>query len=157
MALEQFASLGEIVASLAVVASLIYVAKQLRQNSDMMRAAASSARVQRDADLGFRISDSQEFTEIWLKGGASFDSLGEVEQTRLLFFSRTAILHWHNMFRLRSEKLLSDADWNELIWLIERIGMRQDTLAAWKVFKDSFDESFQEFLENHFAKAVPLS
>ncbi len=42
MTLEQLAYLGEIVAAVAVVASLIYVARQLSQNTEMMRAQIHS-------------------------------------------------------------------------------------------------------------------
>ena len=50
MTLEQLAYLGEIVAAFSVVASLIYVAKQLGQSTAMMRANASHERVQRDRE-----------------------------------------------------------------------------------------------------------
>jgi len=38
MTLEQWAYLAEIVAVLLVIASLVYVARQLHQNTEMMRA-----------------------------------------------------------------------------------------------------------------------
>ncbi len=157
MSLDQIANIAEISAAALIIVSLIYVARQLGQNTAMMRAGASDQRVQRDAELSYRVSDSQEFTEIWLKGIADFQSLGEVERTRLIFFSRSAIVHWHNMFRLRGDKLLPDSDWNELIWLIQHIGLRQDLLEAWRMFKNSFDKSFQEFLDAQFSAALPLS
>ena len=38
MTLEQLACLGDIGAAIGVIVSLIYVARQLRQSTDMMRA-----------------------------------------------------------------------------------------------------------------------
>ncbi len=157
MPLDQIANIAEISAAALVIVTLIYVARQLGQNTAMMRVGASDQRVQRDSELSYRISDSQEFTEIWLKGIADFQSLGEVERTRLIFFSRCAIVHWHNMFRLRGENLLPDSDWNELVWLIQHVGLRQDLLEAWRIFKNSFDKSFQEFLDAQLSAALPLS
>jgi len=58
MTLEQYAAVAEIAGVILVIASLVYVAKQLGQNNEMMRANASALRVQRDADLNFRVSDS---------------------------------------------------------------------------------------------------
>ena len=129
MTLSELSSLAEVLASLAVVASLIYVAKQLRQTTAMMRANASGQRVQRDADLSLRLADSQEFADLWVKGRADLATLAEGERTRLIFFSRTAIVHWHNMFRLRKQNLLPDSDWHELIWLIKLVMLRQDPQA----------------------------
>ena len=158
MTLEQYASLAEIIGLILVIGSLIYVAQQLRQNTQMMRSRASGERVQRDAELSLMVSGSGEFAEIWLKGRSEFESLNEVERIRLIFHSRTAIVHWHNMFNLRTENLLSDADWNELVWLIEHlIRGRQDTLEAWKMFKGSFEEPFQKFLDARLAAIAPPS
>ncbi len=50
MTLEQYAAIAEIIGAVLVIASLIYVARQLGQNTEMMRANASGQRVQRDAE-----------------------------------------------------------------------------------------------------------
>ena len=43
MTLELFASIAEIIGVILVIASLIYVAQQLRQNTEMMRAESRNA------------------------------------------------------------------------------------------------------------------
>ena len=48
------------------------------------------------------------------------------------------------------------AHWNEMTWLIRHVGSRQDTLEAWKMFKPSFEEPFQEFLDAELAASEPL-
>lgn len=134
-----------------MVASLIYVARQIGQNTEMMRASAASERVQRDTELSTSVSDSQEFAEIWVQG-MNFESLGEVERTRLVFFERRAILHWHDMYVLRRKRLLPDEYWRELLWIIQNLGSRRQAIrASWNVFKESFDESFQDFLEEQLS------
>jgi hypothetical protein len=86
MTLDQYAALAQGVAAIAVVASLVYVAIQLRQNTAMMRASASRERVQRDAELNSKISDSPEFAALRLNGRAAFDRLEEKDRIRLIFF-----------------------------------------------------------------------
>ncbi len=158
MTLEQYAAIAEIIGVILIIASLVYVARQLSQNTKLMRANAAGQRVQRDAELNFRVSDNNDgFTEIWLKGITALDSLSEAERIRLIFFNRSAIVHWHNMFSLRSQSLLPDSAWNEMTWLIRHIGLRQDVLEAWRMFKGSFDKPFQEFLDSELAAAEPLS
>lgn len=154
MTLEEYSYLAQIIGVVLVVASLIYVAQQLRQNTQMMRSSASAERVQRDAELSGQVSNSPEFAALWLKGGAEFESLNEVERLRLVFHSRAAIVHWHNMFDMRQQSLLSDSDWSEMVWLIENVLRgRQDTLAAWEMFKGSFDEQFRKFLDARLVAA----
>jgi hypothetical protein len=158
MTLEQYAAIAEIIGVILVIGSLVYVARQLGQNTKMMRATAAGQRVQRDAELNFRVSDNNDgFTEIWLKGITALDSLSEAERIRLIFFNRSAIVHWHNMFSLRSQNLLPDSAWNEMTWLIRHVGLRQDLLEAWRMFKGSFDIPFQKFLDSELAAAEPLS
>ncbi len=153
MTLEQIASLAEIIGLILVVASLIYVAQQLRQNIDMMRVNASSERVQRDTDIITSIIESREVAEYWMKGATEFDSLDETDRQRLVLFERRAILHWHNMFGLHVQNLVPDSDWHELQWVIRNIGRRQAVRESWNIFKDSFQKPFQEFIEEQFSIA----
>jgi hypothetical protein len=153
MMLEQWAYISEITAAIAVVASLIYVAKQLGQNTAMMRVNASNERVQRDFDISLDIINSREFAEIWSKGDLEFDSLDGIDRIRLIFFERRAILHWHNMFGSRKQKMLTDSDWIELKWVIQNLGIRKSSRGAWTMFKDGYDKSFQEFIDEQFSIA----
>ena len=79
MTLEQLAYIAEIIAAIAVIASLIYVAKQLTQANAMMRVGAANERIQREYDLLNNIIDNREVAEYWCKGGSSFESLDEVD------------------------------------------------------------------------------
>ena len=153
MTLEQYAYLGEIFAALSVVASLIYVARQLAQNTAMMRVAASSEGVERDSEIVAPIIQSQELAEVWMKGEAEFSSLRPADQTRLLFFERRAIVLWHHRFQLRRQQLVPDAAWHEQVWIIQNIGRRQAVREAWRVFRDAYDPAFREFMDSQFAIA----
>jgi len=153
MTLEQYAYLGEIFTSLSVVASLIYVARQLAQNTAMMRVAASSEAVERDYDLVAPMIGSQELAEIWMKGGGEFSTLEPAHQTRLMFFERRALVLWHHRFQLRRQGLVPDASWHEQTWIIQNIGRRQSIREAWRAFGEAYEPAFQEFMQSQFAIA----
>jgi len=153
MNIEQFAAIGEIIASVAVVASLIYVARQLGQTNTMMRVAAASERLEKDYELVLPMIESREVAEIWVKGANDFAELDPVDQQRLLFFERRALMLWHHFFHLRKQGLVGDANWNEQVWIIRSIGRRQAVREAWKIFRDNFDAPFVGFVEEQFALA----
>ena len=153
MTLEQLANLSDVIGVLLIVASLVYVARQLRQNTEMMRAAASSGRVERDYQIVSPIIDNREIAEMWEKGEKDFDSLDKVDQARMLFFERRAIGLWHHDFQLRKRNLLRDADWHEHTWIIQNIGRRQTVRAAWQAFRGAYEPAFQEFMDSQFAIA----
>ena len=153
MTLEQYANLGEIIAALAVVASLAYVARQLGQNTAMMRVNAASEWVERDYEIAAPFIESRELAEIWMKAGVEFESLDAVDKQRILFFERRAIILWHHLFQLRNQNLLPDAVWREHTWVIQNIGRRQAIRESWQVFKDAYETSFQDFIDEQFERA----
>ena len=150
MTLEQYAYLGEILAAVGVVASLIYVARQLGQNTMMMRVAAASEAVERDYDLVAPMIQSQELAEIWMKGGTEFATLDPAHQTRLMFFERRAIVLWHHRFQLRQQGLVPDASWHEQTWIIQNLGRRQAIRAAWRAFGEAYEPAFRQFMDSQF-------
>jgi len=150
MTIEQYAYLGEIIAAIAVIASLIYVARQLVQTNTMMRVSAASERMERDYELVIPIIESREFAEIWMQGGDHFENLHEVDRQRLLFFERRAIMLWHHTYQLRQQNLFPDANWQEQVWVIQKIGRRKAVREAWRTFGEAFEQPFQDFVERQF-------
>lgn len=153
MTLEQFAYVAEILAALGVVASLIYVARQLGQNTAMMRVAASSERVEREYEIIGPIVESRELAEVWMRGETEFSGLEPVDQVRMVFFERRAIVLWHHVFQLRQKGLLPDADWHEHLWIIQKIGQRESVREAWRTFQNGWEPAFREFIDGQFATA----
>ena len=88
MTLEQYAALAEIIGLILVVSTLIYVARQLSQNTTVMRMTAASERMKRDFEIAIPVIENREFAEIWLKGRQDFADLDDLDQQRLLLFER---------------------------------------------------------------------
>jgi hypothetical protein len=149
--LEQYASLADLVGVILIIASVVYLARQVKLSAAMMAASASAERVQRDFDLTTAVSGDREFAQIWAKGRSELDSLDEVDRIRVQMFMRRVLVHWHNMYQLRRQKLLADADWNELKWLMHFFSSQQSLRETWEVFKPSFEPSYQDFVEARFS------
>ena len=156
MTLDEFANLGDIAAAIGVIISLLYVARQLGQSTDMMRAAASSGRVERDYQIVGPIIESREIAEVWEKADKGFASLDTVDQIRMLFFERKALGLWYHDFQLHERGLLPEADWHEHVWIIRNIGRRQSIRAAWQTFRGAYQGPFQDFMDQQFAAADAL-
>jgi hypothetical protein len=150
---DAISAVAEILGVLAVVASLIYVGRQLGQNTTIMRINAASQQFERDYEIVLPIIESREFAEIWTKGDHEFEGLDEADKQRLLFFERRAISLWHHVYQLRMQNLLPDASWHEQIWIIQNIGRRQAIREAWSLFRGGFEASFQEHIDGNFSIA----
>ena len=147
---DAISAIAEIIGAVVVVASLIYVGRQVSQNTAMMRVGAASESMERDYDLVLPLIESPELTEIWLKGDHRLDELSEADRQRLLFFERRALTLWHHNYQLRTQGLMPDATWHNQNWIIQNIGRRQSIREAWGLFKDSHEISFQEYIIRQF-------
>lgn len=153
MSFELISLTVQFLSALAVILTLIYVAGQLRQNTEMMKTNAAHERVQRDFDISSILIENKDFSKIWLQSRKDFDSLDEADKNRMIFFERRAIIHWQSMYQLHTKGLLPDSNWNELKWLIQNLGMHQGLRQTWNIFKNSFESGFQNFIEEQFAKS----
>ena len=149
MSLEHLANLADIIGLGLVIASLIYVGKQLRQNTDTMRLNAAGSYVNLQERLCGEVANSRELAEFWQKGAAQFAELDEVDRQRLLLFEWRAITGWNQLFHLRQEGLMPESQWNELVWAIKSFGARQSARESWRVFKGAFGKDFQDFVAEY--------
>ena len=147
MNLEQLSYLAQIVGVVLVVVSLVYVARQLRQSTEMARVGAGANWL----ELNFAITDpmisSRELAEIWFKGETGLDTLDEVDKRRLMFFELRGILSWHYLFQLNEKGLLPASDLSVMEGIVRAVRHRQSVQGAWKQFRDSFSKSFRDYLD----------
>jgi len=80
--LETVGILSEVVASAAVVVSLIYLSVQIRQNTSATRTETSSYIDEALGRMLSAIRSDSEFAGIWLKGCKDLDSLTDIERVR---------------------------------------------------------------------------
>ena len=141
---------GEFIGAIGVVVTLIYLATQIRQNTNALRMNAASERLERDYDIVLPVIESREFAQLWLKGGDKLSDLDEVDKQRLFLFERRALSLWNHIYHLRTQGLLPDSSWQEQIWIMQNIGQRQAIREAWQTYRGSYETPFQQFLDEQF-------
>lgn len=149
MTLEQYAYIAEIIGVVLIIASLVYVAQQLKQNTKMLRANHANAFVTHTNGLISPITVNRDFAEFWVRAETEFDGFDAIDRQRIILFEWQALQAWHNWFNLRQQNLISDYQWTELLWGFRRFGQRPSTREAWKVFRGSYTEEFQEFMAQY--------
>ena len=152
MSLEQLAYLAQIIGVGFVVASLVYVGRQLRQTTETMRQGAAGYYLNVQDRLCGEVANSRDLAECWLKGASDFDSLDAVDKHRVILFEQRAIAAWNQLVLLRQDGLVPDSQWQELIWSVKHFGARQSAQASWQVSKDSFGKAFQDFIAEHMTQ-----
>lgn len=149
MTLEQFAYLAEILGVILIVGSLIYVAQQLRQNTDMMRANHANDFVSHSNALIAPVTRDREFADFWMRAEDHFEDFDATDRRRMILFEWQALQAWHNWFNLHQRKLISDYQWNELNWGFRHFGQRPSIREAWRLFRGGYTKDFQDFMAQY--------
>ena len=111
MTREQRRDIFEAIGLVAIVASLIFLALEIRQNSDLMRAQSRTEMAQDTiALLTLNVGD-QDFLDVWNRGNAG-EELTELEQTQFAYTYNGWIWHWNNLAYLHRVGLYDDAEYS---------------------------------------------
>ncbi len=103
MTIQDLGAIGELVGAVAVFVTLIYLARQIRENSRQLRVNSITA-INNLVNDGFDpIYNNRAYSEIWFRGLASRSQLDEFERNLFdLFMARlmnsfsTALLQYQN-------------------------------------------------------------
>jgi hypothetical protein len=149
MTLEQYAYLAQVAGVVAVIFSLVYVGKQIKQNANAMKMSAMSIHAQQVSQIQIAMATNREFAECWTKGTSEFDALDEVDKNRLLVFEETGINLWRTFFDLHRQGLLEEGAWEQQLSIIKVYTKRSSVRSAWKLFGKSFNEPFRRFMDSY--------
>ena len=100
----------EIVGVIAVVVSLVYLAVQIRQNSNLARAATRQAIAETTANLATDLIIDSEIADIFVKH-INGEALSPVENLRMQLRCYRDMAHWENVRYQFTEGLVSRGQW----------------------------------------------
>ncbi len=155
MTLEEFAYIAEIIGVVLVIASLIYVAQQLRQNTEMMRAESRNEIQHSKQQEIFALLQNPD---IWK--GLTSKELDDDSIRLTLWLTASLRAREHEWFQFRSG-VLDEAAWNSYSTAIPIVLANERTRAWWGVTKQIYNKEFvdvvDELLENKSINALGKS
>ena len=141
-------ALGEVLGGIAVVASLVYLAAQVRQNTRAMNAATADSVVRSIREFLQPIIADQEVAWIFRTGIEGMDDLDEDQQARFLHMLFSWLKTVENAhYQYLQNTMTSDvwAGWRGLcVAYVTSPGVQ----AYWKMRRDAFSPAFQEFVDS---------
>jgi hypothetical protein len=97
--LQDLGSLGELIAAVATVATLIYLAVQIRQNTRALGHAADRAVLEDANNWRGNLIQNPEVAELYRKGLRDPDALDPIEKLRFRMLLDALFSTWLYMFR----------------------------------------------------------
>lgn len=112
MTLADAASLAQIASAILVVPSLIYLALQIRQNTEQARANAGHQYLETNKDLNLALIANKQAASVYRRGTFDFNALDDDEKTQFFFFTGQYYQAFSNMHDLWRRRLLPDTAWH---------------------------------------------
>jgi len=145
---DAIGALGEIIGAIAVVASLIYLAGQIRTQNREARVSAMH-----DISVGFRDAinnfASEEVCAIFIKANKDYDSLSDVEAQMLIVLMGQFFRAFEEAYIQYDEGRLDQRSWNAITKYYLKIISAPAMQTGWQLRRGFLDESFVEFVDSH--------
>ena len=111
MTLENLGNLGEFIGGLAVIATLVYLAVQVRQNTKLLRRSAEqTSRSDSTAAIALA-AQSSENAAVYHRGLADPDALSPEERTHFFLFMAANFYHLHYGHTAYQDGAQSEDSW----------------------------------------------
>ena len=150
--IQELGSIGEFVAAIATIATLVYLAVQIRHNTAQSRAGATQEILSSHREMIRELlSLNPELEQIWTRGMNSFASLEADEKRRFHLVMSEFLLHGQNTLQLHRKGVLDEHDaavWvNFALQLLRMPGSAEWWHTACEVFDPEFRAEIDRQLE----------
>ncbi len=145
---EAIGAVGEIVGALAVIATLVYLAVQIRQNTASVKAAAMDAAVTHVSNIRQSIFENEQVAEIYVEGGRDPEKLDEAALVRYRLLIHNILMSISNIHAQAELTGLSMTNWESQKPIIRRIVGTPGGRWFWVNYRLDFEESYRREVDN---------
>lgn len=146
MTLEDLGNIGEFIAAIGVIVSLIYLATQIRQNTRAVRSSASHAITDSRVDFLKSVSDNPDVGRILFSGLADREALELSERIRFDFMMTRFIAMMENHHYQNLQGTMDPDQWTRMLGIL-RMFLDTPGGQAWWSSRMKTDLAFDRFLD----------
>ena len=148
MTIQDFGSIGELVAAIATVITLGYLAIQIRQNSETVRISAEIDLSQQIVDFHSRISAQPDLVRIWDAAASDPSSLNPEEKSRFRWSVTELFIMYEAQYQIYKKGYFSDNSWQFKIDTLTEF-LKNPVLEEWWDMRFApIGDEFREYIES---------
>ena len=155
MNLNDLANIGQVIGAIAVVISLIYVALQIRQNTNAIRAATAQSVHEHYANWYNSFARDETLSAIAIKGLKDYEALSETEKARFVALFMAFLSYGQNAFLKWRQGLLEPSLWVGWEQVLMNLIGAPGGKGLWKERAYLFGEEFRRHVEDDLMKRTP--
>lgn len=155
---DAVAAIADVVGAAGVIASLLYLAQQVRDGTRASSVEAKLASSRMYTDFIAMLVQKPELNDIFLRGRKDIETLSKKEYMRFSNMAFIAFSFFSAAYFQRSRRTLSDSDWFELKAIILYWVISKGFQSWWrKLGHLIYDGPFAEFIESEIRRANEAS
>jgi hypothetical protein len=144
MALSDLASIAIIVQGIFFIVSIFLVWYQLRENTNLVRAANTQKLVELSVPFNLRLAQDRALAELWQQATQHFDELDEIDRFRYLNLLTWWLTLHENIYHQWRNKLIDEETFSSWTRDLEYWVKRQQLRSHWPEFNHFFESSFAQ-------------
>lgn len=154
MTLIELGALGDLVASLGVIATFIYLALQMRQNTKAIRLSTSHAVTGELQHLYSLMASDQGLSEVIIQA-AQKPHLSGATRLRFTTFASNAMRVYENAFLLKHDDSISKAHWEGITRMMIDFTSWPAFSEYWQDRKHWLSDDFQAYMDAEIIPTPP--
>lgn len=155
MTIQDLGSLGELVGAVATVATLVYLALQIRANTIASRSGAAQAVHESFSNWYNLLASDESLSAVVARGLRDYESLTEAERARFVSVAMSILLNTQDAFIKWREGSLIDELWISWEFVIMNLVKTPGGGVVWRDRKYLFGAHFRDHVENEIMAREP--
>jgi hypothetical protein len=147
MRLEELALLAEILGGVGVIASLLYLAFEVRKQGRLNRINAAVRLADDWSGFMTPIHDDAELSAIWLKGTHKFDELTDIEKLRFSAYFGRLLKTSESLYLQMLNGTLDKMTWRGIERVIRDTILLPGSQRWWKTRQHWYSDDFQTLID----------
>ena len=146
---EAIGAVGEILGAIGVIATLLYLTTQIRQNTKALRVSSFHASTQSLIGDNHLVAGDGELASLVAKSLSEDENdFSPAEQVRLDFLVTSNFRTFEEAYYLKDEGILEAQSWQRVAVTLERLIQNVGVREYWLRGDFGFDEKFKEYVDS---------
>jgi hypothetical protein len=144
---DALGAVAEFLGAIGVIASLFYVASQIRRNSTALEAATNQAVSDSTQQRLLVPAQNPELATALAKVREDMNELSPAERVQLAFFTRATFRGVQNAFFQHRQGLMSEIGWRDYEAIVRMNLTRPDVPEWWLRERNGYDDEFVSYVD----------
>lgn len=145
---EALGALAELIGAIGVVASLLYVAVQVRQNTRSIRSSTYDALVRSSGEWLSPVIQDPDLAAAFEAAVQGWDRVDEAQRGRVMYLLTQLFRTWENAYFQARQGTLEPGLWAAWRGVILGYYHRPGIQEWWQLRRHAYSSEFQDFLES---------